>query len=94
MIPVIVQDFYNKKILMQSWVNINSLRKTFKNGYSYYYSRKRKKIWLKGIESCNYQIIKKILIDCDFDSVIFIVIQINKICCHFKKKNCFFNNYD
>ncbi|MGX7576478.1 phosphoribosyl-AMP cyclohydrolase [Candidatus Vidania fulgoroideorum] len=94
MIPIIIQNHHSKKIIMFAWGNIETLKKTSITGYSYFFSRKRKKIWIKGEKSSNFQIIKSIYIDCDFDCVLLNVIQLNKKCCHYNKNICFYNNYD
>ncbi|MGX7576901.1 phosphoribosyl-AMP cyclohydrolase [Candidatus Vidania fulgoroideorum] len=92
MIPIIVQNI-KKDIIMQAWGNIKCIKKTNKFGYSYFFSRKRSNFWIKGEISTNFQIVKKILYDCDKDCYLYIVDQVNKICCHKKKKSCFFNEY-
>ncbi|MGX7582519.1 phosphoribosyl-AMP cyclohydrolase [Candidatus Vidania fulgoroideorum] len=89
MIPIIVQNFKNKKVLMLGWGNNITNKITKKIGYAVFFSRKRKNIWIKGEQSTNFQIIKKILKDCDNDCYLYVVIQINNICCHKKKKTCF-----
>ncbi|MGX7586188.1 phosphoribosyl-AMP cyclohydrolase [Candidatus Vidania fulgoroideorum] len=94
MIPIVVQNFYNKKILIQTWGTIETIKKTYKYGISYFFSRKKKRIWIKGEQSSDIQLIKKIIIDCDYDSLIYLVIQINKSCCHLKYKSCFKIEYD
>ncbi|WP_458659033.1 phosphoribosyl-AMP cyclohydrolase [Candidatus Vidania fulgoroideorum] len=76
---------------MLAWGTVETINKSNKIGYAIFFSRKRKKIWIKGEKSTNYQILKRSYYDCDKDSYLYIVKQINNICCHKKKKTCFFN---
>ncbi|MGX7589462.1 phosphoribosyl-AMP cyclohydrolase [Candidatus Vidania fulgoroideorum] len=89
MIPIIIQELKTKKILMLGWGNKNTIKISKKIGYTTLFSRNRKKVWIKGEESTNFQIIKKILTDCDKDCYLFIVLQINNRSCHKYKYNCF-----
>ncbi|MGX7583091.1 phosphoribosyl-AMP cyclohydrolase [Candidatus Vidania fulgoroideorum] len=90
--PIIVQEIKTKKILMLAWGNYKTIHNTKVFGYSYFFSRKRKKIWIKGEKSSNYQIVNKIKIDCDKDCFLYIIKQINNISCHKKLKSCFKKN--
>ena len=87
LIPAVVKD-EKGQILMQAYMNENSLRKTFENNKMCYYSRSRKKLWTKGESSGNYQKFLKVRTDCDRDSLLFTVKQINKAC-HLDQYSCF-----
>ncbi|UOQ27885.1 phosphoribosyl-AMP cyclohydrolase / phosphoribosyl-ATP pyrophosphohydrolase [Candidatus Vidania fulgoroideae] len=90
--PIVVQEDKSKKILMLAWGKKKTIKKTKVFGYSYFYSRSRKKIWIKGEKSGNYQIVKRIKKDCDSDCFLYSVNQVNNISCHRNKKSCFFKN--
>lgn len=90
LIPVIVQDFKTREVLMLAYMNEIALRKTLETGYAFYWSRSRKKIWMKGETSGNFQKVKRIIADCDNDSILLIVEQIGNAC-HKNKKSCFHN---
>ncbi len=92
LVPVIVQDFYNKQVLMFAYANKEALQKTIQTGYAHYFSRSRKKLWKKGEESGNVQKIKQILFDCDEDCVLYIVEQVG-CACHTLHRSCFFREY-
>jgi len=49
LIPTITQDFETKQVLMLAWMNKESLQETLKSGKVTYWSRSRKKIWIKLI---------------------------------------------
>ncbi len=90
LIPVITQDYKSNEVLMQAWMNIESLEISIKTGFATYFSRSRNGLWKKGETSGNIQEIKEIIADCDFDSILLKVKQ-NGPACHTGKANCFFN---
>ncbi len=90
LIPAITQDSETGKILMFAWMNQESLLLTIKKQQAVYYSRSRKKIWIKGEESGYTQLIKEIYTDCDNDAILLKVEQIGNIACHTGRKSCFF----
>lgn len=93
LVETIVQDNETKDILMLAYSNKESLEKTLKTGIAWYYSRSRKKVWMKGEESGNIQKIKNIFIDCDEDTLLFLVNQRNGSC-HKGYKSCFFRKIE
>lgn len=90
LVPVIAQEADSGKILMFAWMNRESLRLTVETGHAVYWSRSRNKLWHKGEESGNQQVIKDIRLDCDNDVVLMSVEQIGGIACHTGRHNCFF----
>ena len=72
-VPVIVQDSNSKDVLTLAYSNKESLELTKKTGNSWFWSRSRNKLWMKGEESGNTQKVKKILVDCDSDAIIYLV---------------------
>jgi len=90
LIPVIVQDINTNEILTLAYANKESLNLTQNTGNSWFWSRSRKKLWMKGEESGNTQKVKKILVDCDLDAVIYLV-EPSGPACHTGQKNCFHN---
>ena len=90
LIPAIVQDFKTKKVLMLSFMNEAAWEKTLKTGKATYYSRSRNKIWTKGEESGNTQLVKEVLVDCDEDTVLLKVKQVGNAACHKGYESCFF----
>ena len=73
LVPVIVQDSESKDVLTLAYTNKESLELTKKTGNSWFWSRSRNKLWMKGEESGNTQKVKKILVDCDSDAIIYLV---------------------
>ena len=90
LIPVIVQDFKTKKVLMLAYANKEALQKTVETKKAHFFSRSRNQLWLKGESSGNIQEVKEILIDCDQDAVIYGVKQIGGAACHTGHQTCFY----
>ena len=90
LVPAIVQDHKSKEVLMLAYVNLEAFEKTIETGKAHYWSRSRKKLWLKGESSGNIQLIKEILVDCDQDTIVYQVEQIGGAACHKGYPSCFF----
>jgi phosphoribosyl-AMP cyclohydrolase len=90
LLPAIVQDHETKEILMLAYVNHLAWRKTLETGKAHYWSRSRNKLWLKGETSGHVQLIKKILVDCDEDTIVYQVEQLGGAACHTGHRSCFF----
>jgi phosphoribosyl-AMP cyclohydrolase len=90
LIPCIAQDAENGQVLMMAYMNQESLQKTVETGIATYYSRSRKKLWVKGESSGHTQEIKELWFDCDADCVLIKVKQ-NVAACHVGYRSCFFN---
>ena len=70
LIPVVVQDYRTNEVLMVAYMNEDSYKMTIDTGKMTYYSRSRKKLWLKGETSGHFQYVKSLMIDCDNDDII------------------------
>ena len=90
LVPVIVQDINSREILTLAYANKESLELTQKTGNSWFWSRSRNKLWLKGEESGNIQKVKEILVDCDSDALIYLVNPTGPAC-HTGERVCFNN---
>ena len=93
LIPIIVQDATTKEVLTLAYSNKESLELTKKTGNSWFWSRSRNKLWMKGEESGNTQKVKEILVDCDYDAVIYLV-EPSGPACHTGERVCFHNNLE
>src|SRR3990167_1586117 len=91
LIPVIVQDINTNEVLTLAYANKESLELTQKTGNSWFWSRSRKKLWMKGEESGNTQQVTKILVDCDFDAIIYLV-EPSGPACHTDRKSTRLNS--
>jgi phosphoribosyl-AMP cyclohydrolase len=89
LVPAITQNVRTGEILMQAFMNRESLEKTLETGHATYWSRSRQKIWMKGETSGHVQKVHQILIDCDQDSLVLLVEQ-NGPACHTGEETCFY----
>ncbi len=90
LVPVIVQDYRSREVLMVGYMNREAWEKSQKTGKAHYYSRSRRGLWLKGEESGHYQEIKDAFIDCDNDTLLIQVKQLGRGACHMGYRSCFF----
>jgi len=94
LIPAVAQDASDGTVLMVAYMNKESLEATLKTGKATYWSRSRKKLWVKGETSGHFQIVKEILVDCDADCLLLKIDQIGGIACHTGNRSCFFRKID
>ncbi|MBU3542356.1 phosphoribosyl-AMP cyclohydrolase [Polynucleobacter sp. MWH-Loch1C5] len=94
LVPVIAQEYGSGDVLMMAWMNEAAFIKTLEIGQAVYWSRSRNKLWHKGEESGHFQIIKSIHLDCDGDTLLIKVEQIDGIACHTGAHSCFFRDLD
>ena len=89
LIPVIAQDCKTNEVLMMAYMNEEALKKSLETGKVHYFSRSRNKLWLKGETSGHFQNIKSISMDCDGDTLLVKVEQV-EAACHTGQYSCFF----
>lgn len=91
LIPVVIQDITDNKVLMLAYMNKEAVERTLKIGKTCFWSRSRKKYWVKGEESGNFQIVKAVHLDCDGDTLLIKVkLQGLGAACHEGYRSCFF----
>ena len=93
LIPAIAQDAKTGEVLMLAYMNDEALAKTRETGKAHYWSRSRKKLWLKGESSGHVQLVKEIRIDCDEDAILLLIEQKDGAC-HTGYRSCFYRNLD
>jgi phosphoribosyl-AMP cyclohydrolase len=94
LVPVIIQDASTKEVLMLGYMNRESWEKTLETGKACFWSRSRKKLWLKGETSGHFQVVKEIFVDCDGDTLLLQVDQIGGAACHTGFRSCFHHRYE
>jgi len=92
LIPCIAQDVASGQVLMFAFMNAESLAHTLKSGKATYWSRSRQKLWVKGEESGNVQLVREVYTDCDQDVLLIKVEQTGatNAACHNGYKSCFY----
>lgn len=89
LITAVVRDSKTKDVLMVAMQNEEAVLKTLTSGLMYYWSRSRKKLWLKGEQSGHYQKVQGVRMDCDGDALLFDVEQVGAAC-HDGYESCFY----
>ncbi len=92
LIPCITQDAQSGEVLMFAFMNAESLSHTLQTKKATYWSRSRQKLWVKGEESGNVQIVRELRTDCDQDVLLLKVDQSGpaNASCHNGYKSCFY----
>ena len=93
-IPVVIQDASTNQVLMLGYMNRKSWEETLKTGKVTFWSRSRKKLWLKGETSGHFQEVREIWLDCDGDTLLIKVDQIGGAACHTGFQSCFHHRHE
>ena len=93
LLPVVVQCYTSRCVLMVAWMNHAALEQTLASGYMTYYSRSRGALWKKGETSGHYQKVVTLTADCDGDTLLAEVHQTGNAC-HTNRFSCFYARLD
>jgi phosphoribosyl-ATP pyrophosphohydrolase/phosphoribosyl-AMP cyclohydrolase len=89
LIPAIVQDHLTGEVRMMAWMNREAVAMTLSTGKATFFSRSRRKIWVKGEESGNFLNVCSLRADCDRDTLL-VLCEPHGPSCHTGRDNCFF----
>lgn len=90
LVPAVVQDHATGEVLMVGFMNAEALAATERTGFATFYSRRRQALWTKGETSGNRLAVRRILVDCDADSVLLQVECLGAgVVCHTGRRSCF-----
>lgn len=91
LVPAVVQDADSGEVLMVGFMNDRALDETRRSGYATFFSRTRGTLWTKGATSGNRLRVRRLLVDCDQDTVL---LQVDRLgdgrVCHTGARSCFF----
>lgn len=91
LIPAIVTAEGSGDVLMFAWMNPEALARTIETGKAHFWSRSRRKIWLKGEESGNELAVSAMRVDCDQDALwLSVRVAGGGVACHTGAKSCFY----
>jgi len=93
LVPAVAQDADSKDVLMVAYVSPEALEATVETGYAHYYSRSREELWEKGASSGHRQEIQEVRVDCDADTLLYLVDQEGGAC-HTGHESCFYRTID
>jgi phosphoribosyl-AMP cyclohydrolase len=94
LITAVIQDATSNRVLMVAYMNEEAFRLTVETGFATFYSRSRKKLWLKGESSGHRLVVKSIQADCDLDTVLVKVDAVGPGVCHEGYASCFFRTLE
>ena len=93
LVPAVAQDADSKDVLMLAYVSPEALEKTIATGRAHYYSRSRDELWEKGATSGHTQEIREVRVDCDADTLLYLVEQAGGAC-HTGHESRFYRRID
>ena len=88
LVPAIVQDAFDGRVLMQGWMNPEALANSLDNGLVTFWSRSRQKLWTKGETSGNGLRLVAVHADCDNDCLLVLATPEGPTC-HRETDTCF-----
>jgi phosphoribosyl-AMP cyclohydrolase len=88
LIVAVVQQYDTEEVLMVGWMDDEALHRTLTTGRATYWSRSRRRYWVKGETSGNVQLVKSVALDCDGDALLVKVDQVGAAC-HTGDRSCF-----
>lgn len=88
LLPAIIQDWRDNKVLMLGYMNEEALQKTQAEGKVTFFSRTKKRLWTKGESSGNFLFVKEIIPDCDNDTILIKAEPAGPVC-HTGSDTCF-----
>jgi phosphoribosyl-AMP cyclohydrolase len=93
LLTAVAQDIDNGQVLMVAMMNAQAVALTMETRQAHFWSRSRRKLWLKGETSGNILDVHGIKPDCDGDAVLLLV-KPRGPACHTGNRSCFFTNLD
>jgi phosphoribosyl-AMP cyclohydrolase / phosphoribosyl-ATP pyrophosphohydrolase len=88
LVPAIVQDAVDGRVLMLAWMDAEALRATSETGDVHFHSRSRDRLWRKGETSGHVLRLRELILDCDADAIL---VQVDPVgpTCHRRTRSCF-----
>ena len=95
LVTAVAIDDRDGSVLMLAHMNAEALKLTMETGRVTYWSRSRKKLWVKGESSGNTQRLVSAYLDCDGDALVFrVVAEGLGAACHEGYRSCFFRKFE
>ena len=94
-IPVAVQDFNTKEVILIAYTNKEAFEKSVKTRITTFWSTSRNELWVKGATSGNTYELKEVYVNCEQNSLLYLVIPKSEGICHThnskdKARNCYY----
>ena len=94
LVAAVIQDYGSGRVLMVGYMNEEAFRQTVETGFATFYSRSRRKLWLKGETSGHRLSVKEISTDCDQDALLVRVEPQGPGVCHNGYESCFYRRLE
>ncbi|QUH00806.1 phosphoribosyl-AMP cyclohydrolase [Saccharopolyspora erythraea] len=88
LVAAVAQQRGTGEVLMMAWMDEEALHRTLTTRKGTYYSRSRQQYWVKGETSGHTQYVHEVRLDCDGDTVLLVVDQVDGAC-HTGDRTCF-----
>lgn len=88
LVPAVIQDACTHRVLMLGYMNQEALDHTQREGKVVFYSRSKKRLWMKGEESGHFLMVESIKADCDADTLLIMARPTGPVC-HTGSDTCF-----
>jgi len=83
-VPVVVQDVHTMEVLIIAYVNEKALRHTLETRVATFWSTSRNELWVKGLTSGDQLDIVDVFVNCEQNSLLYLVKMVGKGSCHTK----------
>ena len=91
LVPTVIQDAKSRQVLTLCYLNRDALEKSLREGKVYVFRRSQNRLMLKGETSGHIQTIRKVFVDCEGKSLVFLVEQ-RVAACHAGYFTCYFRS--
>ena len=88
LVPAVVQDAADGRVLMLAWMDAEALAATVASGEVHFHSRSRDRLWRKGETSGNVLRLVSLAVDCDGDALLVTATPVGPTC-HRGTRSCF-----
>jgi phosphoribosyl-AMP cyclohydrolase len=85
LLPVVTQDARTKDVLILAFANREAFEETRRSGFATYWSRSRDELWKKGLTSGDMLRVEEIRVNCEQNSLVYLVTPQGKGACHAKR---------
>ena len=89
LVPAVAQDAATGEVRMVAYMNAEALAATLRDGHATFFSRSRGMLWKKGETSGHVLAVRRVLVDCDEDTILLLV-DPSGPSCHTGRPSCFF----
>lgn len=86
-VPVVVQDAATKEVLLVGYANEKALRHTLERRVATFWSTSRNELWVKGLTSGDQLDLVDVFVNCEQNSLLYVVKMVGKGSCHTKQAN-------